>query len=130
MRTPLPHPALRWLVAAAALAGGTPLAQAAGDARLGADVFATHCAECHSLREGKHKKGPSLFAVLGRHAAVAADFKYSDAMKASGWTWTAERLDPYVALPRQALPGGTMKYDGLADAQARADLLAYLATVR
>lgn len=127
---------MRRLVHALALAGALALgcaastAQAAGDVQLGADVFATHCAECHSLKDGKHKKGPSLFAVLGRRAGAAADFKYSDAMKASGWTWTPERLDPYLTLPKQALPGGTMKYDGLADAKARADLLAYLATVR
>ena len=123
----------RAMRAAAALASallGAATAQAAGDAALGADVFATHCAECHSVRAGKHKKGPSLFAVLGRPAAAAADFKYSDAMKAIGWTWTTERLEPYLTLPRQALPGGTMKYDGLADTKARADLLAYLATLK
>ena len=102
-----------------------PAAQAAGDAKLGADVFATHCAECHSLKEGKHKKGPSLFALVGRNAGAQADFKYSAAMKAIGWTWSPDRLDPYLTLPNQALPGGAMKYEGLADAKARADLIAY-----
>ena len=41
----------------------------AGDAAAGAKVFATECAECHSVREGKDKKGPSLFAIVGAKAA-------------------------------------------------------------
>ena len=105
-------------------------AHAAGDAKVGADLFAEHCAECHSLKEGKNKKGPSLFAGFGRKAAAVSDFAYSDALKASGIVWTAEALDPYLALPKKAVPGGKMKYDGLPDAKARADLIAYLATVK
>lgn len=99
----------------------------AADVQRGADVFATECAECHSVRAGKDKKGPSLFAVLGRRAAGNPGFEYSDAMRASGIVWTAERLDAYVTAPRRVVPGGRMKYDGLADAGERADLLAYLA---
>lgn len=107
------------------LAGG--VAHAAGDPRRGADVFATECAECHSVKAGKDKKGPSLFAVLGRPSAANPDFIYSDAMRASGIVWTAERLDAYVTAPKRVVPGGKMKYDGLADAAERADLLAFLA---
>jgi cytochrome c len=113
---------------AAALLPGA--AHAVGDAKLGADLFAEHCSECHSLKEGKNKKGPSLFAGFGRKAATVPDFAYSDALKASGIVWTPEALDPYLALPKKAVPGGKMKYDGLPDAKARADLIAYLATVR
>jgi cytochrome c len=103
---------------------------ASGDPALGKDVFAEQCAECHSIKEGKHKKGPSLFAALGRPAASLPGFAYSAAMKASGKTWTPEALDAYVANPKLAMPGGTMKFDGLPDAKARADLLAYLATLK
>ncbi|MGM9487631.1 c-type cytochrome [Ideonella sp. YS5] len=105
-------------------------ARAAGDAALGKDVFAEQCSECHSVKEGKHKKGPSLFAALGRPAGSLAGFNYSAAMKASGKTWTVEALEAYVTNPKAAVPGGSMKYDGLADAKARADLLAYLATLK
>ena len=105
-------------------------AWAEGDARAGGDVFATHCAECHSVKEGRNKKGPWLFGIVGRPAATVPGFNYSDALKASGWSWTPDKLDAYVTLPKQALPGGKMKYDGLPDPQARADLLAYLATLR
>lgn len=104
-------------------------ARAAGNVEAGKDVFATECAECHSVREGKNKKGPSMFAVVGRKAASIADATYSDSLKASGITWTPDRLDAYITAPKKLVPGGKMKYDGLASATERADLLAYLATL-
>lgn len=104
--------------------------RAAGDVKAGSDVFAGQCAECHSLKEGKNKKGPSMFAIVGRKAASIADFKYSDAMKASGFQWTAAQLDAYITLPKKAVPGGTMKFDGLPDAKERADLIEYLTTIK
>lgn len=105
-------------------------AHAAGDASHGADVFAEECAECHSPKEGKNKKGPSLFNVVGRKAGTMADFVYSDGMLQSGITWTPDRIEAYITAPKKVVPGGKMKYEGLADAKARADLLAYLATLR
>lgn len=118
------------LLATAAITLAPATSWGAGDAQAGIDVFAGQCAECHSMKEGKNKKGPSLFAVVGRKAAAVADFKYSDAMTSSGFTWTPEQIDAYVAAPKKAVPGGAMKYDGLPDAKARADLIAYLASVK
>jgi cytochrome c len=105
-------------------------ARAAADVEKGKDVFATECAECHSAREGKNKKGPSLFGVVGRKAATVADASYSDALKASGIIWTPDKIDAYVTAPKKLVPGGKMKYDGLTSAAERAELLAYLATLR
>lgn len=113
-----------------ALLSGLP-AWAAGDAKKGADVFAEECGDCHSTVAGKNKKGPSLNGVLGRKAASIADFSgYSDAMKQSGIVWTPEKIDAYIAQPRKVVAGGKMKYDGLADAAARADVIAYLTAPR
>ena len=102
----------------------------AADVAKGGDVFAEECAECHSVREGKNKKGPSMFGVVGRRAATVADASYSDALKGSGLTWTPDKLDAYLAAPKKFVPGGKMKYDGLAGTAERANLLAYLATLR
>jgi cytochrome c len=99
----------------------------AADAAAGGKVFATECAECHSVREGKDKKGPSLFGIWGAKAAQREGFVYSDAMRGAGITWTAENLADYVAAPKKKVPGGKMKYDGLQDAKQRDDLLAWLA---
>lgn len=106
------------------------LARAAGDAKVGSAVFAEQCAECHSLKEGKNKKGPSIFAVMGRRPASVAGFNYSDAMKARTQPWTEANVSAYVEQPKVAVPGGTMKFDGLADAKAREDLIAFLLTLR
>lgn len=118
------------LLVAGTMLGGTAC-HAAGDTGKGADVFAEECGDCHSATPGKNKKGPSLNGVVGREAGSAAGFSgYSDAMKQAGYVWTPERLDAYIAQPRKALPGGRMKYDGLTDPRARADLMAYLSSLK
>jgi cytochrome c len=116
--------------ATAILTLATTAAHAAGDVKAGGDAFATECAECHSLKQGKNKKGPSMFAVLGRKSASIEDFKYSEAMKSSGIAWTADQIDAYITLPKKAVPGGTMKFDGITDAKERADLIEFLSTVK
>jgi len=111
----------------AAIAAALLLAAAPARAADGAALFATHCAECHSLKEGKDKKGPSLLASVSKPAGGRNGFVYSDALKASGLVWTPETLDAYIAAPGKKLPGGKMKFDGLPDATERAALVAYLA---
>ncbi len=104
---------------------------AAGDAKRGADVFAEECGDCHSAVPGKNKKGPTLTGINGRKAGSVADFAgYSDAIKQSGITWAPDKIDPNIAAPRKIVPGGKMKYDGLADATARADVIAYLLSLK
>jgi cytochrome c len=103
---------------------------AAGDAKKGADVFAGECGDCHSPKEGKAKKGPPLFGVNGRKAGTVADFAYSDAMKQSGITWAPDKIDTYITKPKKLVPGGKMKYDGLDDAAERADVIAYLLSLK
>jgi cytochrome c len=111
------------------LAGQT--AFAAGDAKHGADVFAEECGDCHSPLPGKDKKGPTLTGIVGRKAASVASFAgYSDAMKSSGIVWSAERIDSYIAAPKKVVPGGKMKYDGLPDAAARADVIAFVQSLK
>lgn len=105
-----------------------PAAAQQGDATKGAALFATHCSECHSVKEGKDKKGPSLFRIVGAKGAQREGFAYSDAMRAAAPTWTAENLSSYIAAPKKFVPGGKMKYDGLDSAPERADLIAFLAT--
>ncbi|MDR2881871.1 MAG: c-type cytochrome [Azoarcus sp.] len=104
-------------------------AQISGDASDGEDVFTANCGECHSVREGKDKRGPSLYGMYGAKAAQRPGFKYSDALLTSGLVWDAETLARYLTDPRGAVPGSKMKFDGLADAQERADVIAYMATL-
>jgi cytochrome c len=95
----------------------------------GMHVFNEECAECHSIKEGKNKKGPSLWNIVGRKSAGVADFNYSDSMKASGITWTADKIAAYIEHPKQVVPAGKMKYDGLPDAKDRQAVIDYLSTL-
>lgn len=116
------------LAAAAALLGAAyPACAQPGDIGKGSALFATHCAECHSMKEGRNKKGPSLFATFGAKAAQREGFAYSDALRNSQLVWNAASLSNYLANPKTAVPGGKMKYDGLDSASERNDLIAYLA---
>jgi cytochrome c len=107
----------------------SPLVRA-GDASAGADVFKSECAECHTVKEGRNKKGPSLFGIVGRQSGSIADYNYSDALKQAQWTWTQDKLHWYLSQPaKTANPGTKMKYDGLTDAKQLDDLLSYLSSV-
>ena len=102
----------------------------AGDADAGKDVFKSECAECHSVAQGRNKKGPSLFGIVGRKAGSVADYDYSDALKQSSWTWTSEQLHTYLSQPaKKANPGTKMKYDGLDNAKDLDNLVSYLETL-
>ncbi|HTV86702.1 MAG TPA: c-type cytochrome [Dyella sp.] len=129
---------LRWIpslrcVAVAGLYLGGALASPfvlAGDASAGSDVFKTECSECHSVREGRNKKGPSLFGIVGRAAGTVPNYKYSDALLQARWTWTTDKLHSYLSQPAKlANPGTKMKYDGLTDARQLDDLITYLGTL-
>jgi cytochrome c len=113
-----------------AMSLGASSAQAlAGNAERGGDVFDGQCAECHSVKPGKNKKGPSLFASIGRKAASVPEFIYSDGLKQSGIVWTPEKIEAYLAAPKTVVPGGKMKFDTKLTQQEAADLLAFLATL-
>jgi cytochrome c len=104
-------------------------ARADGDAVHGKKVFA-QCAICHSPAAGRNMIGPSLFEVVGRKSATVANFSYSEAMKAAGKTWDAATLDTYLTNPRALVPGTKMIFPGLKNADDRADVIAYLSTLK
>jgi cytochrome c len=103
---------------------------AAADAKAGADVFKTECGICHSIKPGKNVVGPSLFGVVGRVSGTAPRFHYSQANINAHITWTQDKLDGYLKDPATTLPGTTMGYAGLADDAQRANVIAYLATLK
>ena len=101
----------------------------AQDATAGAAVFKQQCGVCHSVVADKNVVGPSLFGVVGRKAGTIPGFHYSAANQASGLTFDAATLDRYLTSPATVVPHTIMPYAGLKDAQKRADLIAYLATL-
>ena len=98
-------------------------AHATGDAARGEALYA-RCRGCHSIE--RNRIGPMHRGLFGRAAGSVAGFAYSEAMKNSGIVWDEATLDDFLAHPRQTVPGTKMTYAGIADAQERADLIAYL----
>lgn len=102
-----------------------------GDPRRGARLFRLRqCAACHTLRPGEHLIGPSLAGVWGRKAGTLEGYgRYSDALKNARLVWNEETLDQFLEDPQRFIPNTLMKYPGVRDLQARADLIAYLKAV-
>lgn len=114
--------------AAAASAGAAELETrlAAADSVRGKKVF-RKCVACHTVEKGGRKKtGPNLWGIVGAPVGARYGFRYSQAMLAFGGTWTPERLDAYLAKPREFVKGGSMSFVGLKREQDRADVIAFL----
>ncbi|MGB5724506.1 MAG: c-type cytochrome [Parasphingorhabdus sp.] len=114
--------------------GAAPVATAAYDpdsALLaeGKAAFA-NCSACHTLEQGAaNGAGPNLFGIVGKAAGSVTGFGYSDALKASGITWTAAELDSYIADPAAKIPGTTMVAGAIADQGKRQAVIAYIESV-
>ena len=68
--------------------------------------------------------------IYGAPAAELEDYDYSEGLAASGWVWDAETLDPYIADAEKAMSDSKMLADPMPDADERADVIAYLSTLR
>ncbi len=123
---PAPAPAELTAAQKAALLAELPAPYNAGDVAVGETKFLL-CRSCHTTAPGGPSiTGPNLHNVFGRKAGTLAEYKYSDALKASGLTWDAATLDAWVADPHALVKGAKMTFVGLKDAKARIDLVAYL----
>jgi glucose/arabinose dehydrogenase/cytochrome c2 len=115
---------------AAALAGALTLAGTASAApSAGQAYFERNCASCHTADAGMTSRaGPPLFNVVGRKAASAPGYNYTDALVkagAAGKTWTRAELDVFLRDPAKDVPGTAMPV-AVADAKERAAVIDYL----
>lgn len=104
----------------------------AGDAAKG-ETVAKKCIACHSVKDAKSRVGPSLVGVVGRAVGSVEGFKYSASMKeyaATAGAWDEAKLNAYLENPKAVVPKGSMAFAGIKDATERADLIAYLATLK
>lgn len=122
----------RLLVVAAAMVA--PALCAAGpkpDVENGKATFTTTCGVCHSVQTtGGPNQGPNLLGVVGRQAGSEPHFTgYSPALKASKITWSTKTLDKFLTDPSAKVPGTLMPIQ-ITDNKTRADVVAYLATLK
>jgi cytochrome c len=95
---------------------------------------AAACRACHSFENGgANRVGPNLWKVVDGPKAHIDGFGYSAALrerKAKGEKWGVEELDGFLKNPRGYLPGTTMQYAGVTRPDQRADIIAYLASLK
>jgi cytochrome c len=109
---------------------GSATAALVADPAAGQQIFKAQCSICHSVAPGVNSIGPTLFGVVGRLAGSVPGFEYTADHKKLGVTWDAATLDKYLTNPRAMAPDTTMIYAGLKDDAGRANLIAYLETLR
>jgi cytochrome c len=118
------------LVALAAILSAP--AFAAGNAETGKTLFTSKgCVACHGVaKDAPPSVGPNLVGVVGRKAGAATGLMpTSEAMKKYGVTWNAKTLDEFLTNPSAKVPGTAMA-GVLPDAGERADMIAYLSTLK
>ncbi len=124
------HRAFGALLAGVMFVAGSHAALAAGDAAKGQQVFQGQCAACHSVTPGTNLFGPSLATIYASKAASVANYSYSPALTNANITWTDAALDKFLTAPQTDVPGTKMPFAGIADAQQRQDVIAYLAQLK
>ncbi len=106
-------------------------APAAGDPAKGEAIFASNCATCHTAAQTSPDSTTlSLFGIVGRKSGSIADFSYSPAMQNAGIVWTPQKLNAYIENPPAVVPNNIMYFPGLPDPADRANLIAYLSTLK
>jgi cytochrome c len=104
------------------------IANAEPDLDRGAAVF-KRCVACHELERPRHKMGPHLLGLEGRKAGSLDGFNYSQAMRdagAAGLVWDQGTLAEFIASPKKAVPGTSMRFFGLWSESDIKDVIAYM----
>jgi glucose/arabinose dehydrogenase/mono/diheme cytochrome c family protein len=113
-------------------AGSLIASQAAfgADASAGKSVFRQRCSVCHTAESGDDggAQGPSLIGVVGRPAAGAAQFSYTQALRDSKLTWDAATLKRFLGAPASLVPGTSMLI-AVPNEADRDQLIAYFQSV-
>jgi cytochrome c len=86
------------------------------------------CKSCHTVNQGgANGIGPNLYAVVGEAVAAGrGGFAFSEDLKKVGGKWDWAQLDTWLKNPKGMAAGTKMTFAGLADAQERANVIAYL----
>jgi cytochrome c len=116
-----------WLLTVLAVSSHPALAQ---DALRGMAVYEAKCSGCHSV--DSNRVGPKHGGVVGRRIGGVPDFAYSAALQKSGQNgkvWTKALLMSWLTDPEALIAGQSMGFR-LGSEQERADVVAYLATLK
>jgi len=90
------------------------------------------CATCHTFdKGGPNKIGPNLWDVTEENIASVPNYQFSAALQADkGEKWDPEKLNQWLHNPQSFAKGTKMTFAGFPKAQDRADVIAYLDTLK
>jgi cytochrome c len=116
--------------AAAALEPIGPLL-AKADPKKG-EQLAKICTTCHTFNKGgANKIGPNLWDVTEEEIASVPGYQFSAALeKDKNEKWDPEKLNQWLYNPQSFAKGTKMTFAGFPKAQDRADVIAYLETLK
>jgi cytochrome c len=96
------------------------------------EQLAKVCVQCHTFNKGgANKIGPNLWDITEEGMAEVPNYQFSAAMAAhKGEKWDPEKLNQWLWKPQLLIKGTKMTFAGLPKAEDRADVIAYLETLK
>jgi cytochrome c len=119
--------------AAQAPAGPEPIDQymAKADPAKG-QATAKVCLQCHTFAKGEPNKiGPNLFGVTEENIATVSGYQFSQALGThKDEKWDPAKLNVWLFKPQDFAKGTKMAFPGLPKTQDRANVIAYLESLK
>ena len=88
------------------------------------------CKACHKLEDGANGTGPHLFNTVNRDKGSIEGFGYSTTLAEMEGNWGYEELNAFLTNPKGYVKGTKMSFSGLKKDADRANLIAYLETIK